>query len=404
MKGAGGEQKGGGWEEEEEEGEGVLANRLRCPHKDWPRTEGENREVGDNWVGGRGDPLLTCPRDRPPPSSRCAGWREGRAPVTVSSSVPLIPDSEPALNRYGPAPFPFSLFLVRFLHSEFRSGSAYFPRQTFTRVFPDHPPLRGPPHLVSPLPRGVSIPGASGALLSPSRAAAPDCPNAILESLAPAESCVWTSRAAAPKPRGGRGRAERGTVPGHPGPRRSPRRSGRAPSRGGAAAAAFPGFPGPGLGEAGDRRHGGRSLPSGSPLAPGRLSARPAGEGEPGSTARVAREGGDVSVAGWGDREGGSDVVPQRPSHGGGGGSKGCGVSGSCGLSGPGRRSPGVPGERPSAGQREGRSRVRGRGVRAQGQGAGSAEGRPRQRLPPPKPLRRLRRAPLGGGVRAPSP
>lgn len=31
----------------------------------------------------------------------------------------------------------------------------------------------------------------------------------------------------------------------------------------------------------------------------GRLGARPAEEGEPGSTARVAREGGDVSVAGW---------------------------------------------------------------------------------------------------------
>lgn len=128
-----------------------------------------------------------------------------------------------------------------------------FPRQTFTRVFPDHPPPRGPPHLVSPLPRGVSIPGASGALLSPSRAAAPDCPNAILESLAPAESCVWTSRAAAPKPRGGRGRAERGTVPGHPGPRRSPRRSGRAPSRGGAAALPFrvsqaPAWEKPGIG------------------------------------------------------------------------------------------------------------------------------------------------------------
>lgn len=164
------------------------------------------------------------------------------------------------------------------------------------------------------------------------------------------------------------------------------------------------GFPRPRLGRSRGSAPRRGSLPSGSPLASGRLSARPAGEGEPGSTARVAREGGDVSVAGWGDREGGSDVVPQRPSHGGGGGSKGCGVSGSCGLSGPGRRSPGVPGERPSAGQREGRSRVRGRGVRAQGQGAGSAEGRPRQRLPPPKPLRRLRRAPLGGGVRAPSP
>lgn len=74
-------------------------------------------------------------------------------------------------------------------------------------------PPRGPPHLVSPLPRGVSIPGASDALLSPSRAAAPDCPNAILESLAPAESCVWTSRAAAPKPRGGEAGRSAGRSP-----------------------------------------------------------------------------------------------------------------------------------------------------------------------------------------------
>lgn len=66
MKGAGGEQKGGGWEEEEE-GEGVCANRLWSPHKDWPRTEGEDREVGGNWGRGRGDPLLPCPRNRLPP-------------------------------------------------------------------------------------------------------------------------------------------------------------------------------------------------------------------------------------------------------------------------------------------------------------------------------------------------
>lgn len=68
MKGAGGEQKGGGWEEEEE-GEGVRANRLWSPHKDWPRTEGEDREVGGNWGRGRGDPLLPCPRNRLPPGS-----------------------------------------------------------------------------------------------------------------------------------------------------------------------------------------------------------------------------------------------------------------------------------------------------------------------------------------------
>lgn len=236
MKGAGGEQKGGGWEEEE--GEGVFANRLWCPHKDWPRTEGENREVGGNWVGGQGDPLLTCPRGRPPPGSRYAS-------ITVSSSLPLIPDSEPALNRYGPAPSPsLSSSSASFTPS---TGVALptFSRQTSTRVLPNCPPPGPVPSGVPASARGVSIPGASGALLSRSRAAAPDCPNAILESLAPAESCVWTSRAAAPKPRGGRGRAERGTVPGHPGSRRSPRISGRAPSSRGAAAAGFPGFPGP---------------------------------------------------------------------------------------------------------------------------------------------------------------
>lgn len=99
MKGAGGEQKGGGWEKEEE-GEGVRANRLWRPHKDWPRTEGENREVGGNWGWGRGDPLLTCPRDRPPPGSRSAGWRGTERP---SRSLPPC-SSFPALNRDGPAP------------------------------------------------------------------------------------------------------------------------------------------------------------------------------------------------------------------------------------------------------------------------------------------------------------
>lgn len=105
-------------------------------------------------------------------------------------------------------------------------------------------PPRGPPHLVSPLPRGVSIPGASGALLSPSRAAAPDCPNAILESCSGRELRLDVP-SRRPQTSRGRGRAERGTVPGHPGPRRSPRISGRAPSSRGAAAAGFPGFSGP---------------------------------------------------------------------------------------------------------------------------------------------------------------
>ncbi|XP_048205171.1 uncharacterized protein LOC125353510 [Perognathus longimembris pacificus] len=88
MKGAGGEQKGGGWEEEE--GEGVRANRHWRPHKDWPRTE-EDREVGGNWGGRRGDPLLTCPGDRPPPGSHSpspeAPVQAGgeRRPVMVSS-------------------------------------------------------------------------------------------------------------------------------------------------------------------------------------------------------------------------------------------------------------------------------------------------------------------------------
>lgn len=206
MKGAGGEQKGGGWEEEEE-GEGVLTNRLWCPHKDWPRTEGENREVGGNWVGGRGDPLLTCSRDRPPPGSRCAGWRGHEHP-----SRSLLPcPSFPTLNRYGPPP-----------SSSLSSSSASFtPGLEWLCLLSHarHPlvcsptPPRGPPYLVSPLPRAVSIPDVSGALLSPSRAAAPDCPNAILESLAPAESCVWTSRAAAPKPRGGEAGRSAGRSP-----------------------------------------------------------------------------------------------------------------------------------------------------------------------------------------------
>lgn len=279
MKGAGGEQKGGGWEEEE--GEGVRANRLWRPHKDWPRTEGENREVGGNWGWGRGDPLLTCPRDRPPPGSRSAGWRGTERP---SRSLP--PHS---LHATGMA-------LLLPLRAPLR------PREAVP-TFPPHislvcspTPPRGS-HLVSPLPRGVSIPDASGAPPSPPRAAAPDCPNAILESLAPAESYVWTSRAAAPKPRGGEAGRSAGRSPGHPGPRRSPRGAGRAPSSRGAVAAGFPGIPGPGLGEAGDHRprRGGELRPrvphvhAPAPPPPGRLRARPAGEGEPGSTAPSTR-------------------------------------------------------------------------------------------------------------------
>ncbi|CAO2608934.1 E3 ubiquitin-protein ligase RING1 [Lemmus lemmus] len=361
MKGAGGKQKGGGWEKEEE-GEGVRANRLWRPHKDWPRTEGENREVGGNWGWGRGDPLLTCPRDRLPPGSRSAGWRGTERP---SRSPPLC-SSFLALNRDGPAPSS-SLSSVRFLHSESQRGSAHFPTPHISLVCSQTPP-RGS-HLVSPLPRGVSIPGTSGAPPSPPRAAAPDCPNAILESLAPAESCVWTSRAAAPKPRGGEAGRSGGRSPGHSGPHRSPKGAGRTPSCRGAAAASFPGIPGPGFGEAGGSSSAPRrgAPPSGSPRArtstptprPAPCAPRGGGGTRFHGTLHARREGGDVSAAGVGCKKGGSDVGPQRPGHGGsggGGGSESRGVSGSCGPSGPGRRSPGVPGERPAAGQRDGRS------------------------------------------------
>lgn len=128
MKGAGGEQKGGGWEKEEE-GEGVRANRLWRPHKDWPRTEGENREVGGNWGWGRGDPLLTCPRDRPPPGTQRRLARD-RTPVTVSSSVLLIPCTQPEW----PCSFLFALLSVRFLHSESQRGSAHFPKPHISLV------------------------------------------------------------------------------------------------------------------------------------------------------------------------------------------------------------------------------------------------------------------------------
>lgn len=196
----------------------------------------------------------------------------------------------------------FSLLLVRFLHSESRNGSAYFPTPDIHPCVPRLSPGARPIYLVSPLPRGVSIPGASGALLSPSRAAAPDCPNAILESLALAESCVWTSRAAAPKPRGGEAGRSAGRFPGTPGTPPQPwDLRARAPQQR-CGCGWLSGVPRPGLREVGDQRHGGELRARALRMhrrPPGRLSARPAGEGEPGSTARVAREGGDVSVAGW---------------------------------------------------------------------------------------------------------
>lgn len=241
MKGAGGEQKGGGWEEEEEEGEGVLANRLWCPHKDWPRTEGENREVGGNWVGGREDPLLTCPRDRPLPGSRCAGWRGGRTPITVSSSVPLIPGPQPVW----PCSLLFSLLLVRFLHSESRSGSAYFPTPDIHSCVPRFP-LPGTRPIWCPRFRVASPAPVPPVRFSP-------CPGPRLLIVQTQFSSLWL------RPRVASGRPEppppnlEGERPGGArdsprtlsGPRRSPRTSGRTPSSRGAAAAGFPGFPGP---------------------------------------------------------------------------------------------------------------------------------------------------------------
>ncbi|XP_036023076.1 nascent polypeptide-associated complex subunit alpha, muscle-specific form-like [Onychomys torridus] len=164
MKGAGGEQKGGGWEKEE---------------------EGEGRQATP-WQ----------------PQRRLAG--DG-TPVTVSSPCP----SFPALHRDGPAP---SSPLRPLPSLRVPPGGALptSPHRTLHSCVPDSPTGV---HLVSPLPRGVSIPGASGAPPSPPRAAAPDCPNAILESPAPAESCVGTSRAAAPRPRGGEAGRSAGRSP-----------------------------------------------------------------------------------------------------------------------------------------------------------------------------------------------
>lgn len=178
MKGAG-EQKGGGWEEE---GEGVRANRLWRPHKDWPRTEGEDREVGGNRGGGRGDPLLTCPRDR--------------SPLAASAQV-----LEPQLSLAGPIA-PHGRFSRYPSHSLPSAGMALLllsppgplPLKSWKRLLPTPTPQADTaphPHAHAPSPRGsrsraVSPSGPPVAL--PARAAAPDCPNAILESLAPAES------------------------------------------------------------------------------------------------------------------------------------------------------------------------------------------------------------------------
>lgn len=204
MKGAGGEQKGGGWEEEEE-GEGVRANRLWSPHKDWPRTEGEDREVGGNWGRGRGDPLLPCPRNRLPPGSCSpspgtpAQAGGDRTPTTVSFHHYLRPPpiSSPALNGGSLCPFLFSFLPVPFLYWKvLEEAPARFPLQTFCPLCP-HPPTDA-----HPLPyRGpilcVCVPASAWCLHSPvppvrlpppPRAAALDCPNAILESMALAES------------------------------------------------------------------------------------------------------------------------------------------------------------------------------------------------------------------------
>lgn len=112
-----------------------------------------------------------------------------------------------------------------------------------------------------------------------------------------------------PNLEGGEAGRSAGRSPGHPGPRRSPRGAGRAPSSRGAAAAGFSRDPGHQLGgswrSSSAPRRG--APPSGSPRArtapppPGRLRARPAGEGEPGSTAPSTRAARAVtsSPRGW---------------------------------------------------------------------------------------------------------
>lgn len=174
MKGAGGEQKGGGWEEEEE-GEGVRANRLWSPHKDWPRTEGEDREVGGNWGRGRGDPLLPCPRNRLPPGSCSpspgtpAQAGGDRTPTTVSfhhylrppppsHPLPSMGDrSAPSSSLSSPSPSFTGKSWRRLLpasHSRHSAPCAPTHPQTHTPS-----PIGAPSCVcVSLLPRGVSIP------------------------------------------------------------------------------------------------------------------------------------------------------------------------------------------------------------------------------------------------------
>ncbi|KAH0512419.1 E3 ubiquitin-protein ligase RING1 [Microtus ochrogaster] len=244
----------------------------------------------------------------------------------VSSSVLLIPCTQPGW----PCSFLFALLSVRFLHSESQRGSAHFPTPHISLVCSPTPP-RGS-HLVSLLPRGVSIPDASGAPPSPPRAAAPDCPNAILESLAPAESCVWTSRAAAPKPRGGEAGRSAGRSPGHPGPLAALGAQGARPVAEVQLRPAFRGSRAPDWGKMEIIVRAARGAPpSGSPRArtstptprPAPCAPRGGGGTRFHGTLHARREGGDVFAAGVGCKEGGSDVGPQRPGHGGGGGGGG---------------------------------------------------------------------------------
>ena len=155
MKRAGGEQKGGGWEEEEE-GEGVRANRLWSPHKDWPRTEGEDREVGGNWERGRGDPLLPCPRNRPPPgscspslgASAQAGGDRTPIPVSFPPRIPLIP--LPSMGIALPFPLLFSPRPLPLLESP---GGGFCPLPT-SDIRPLVPPTPSP-HAHTPSPTGA---------------------------------------------------------------------------------------------------------------------------------------------------------------------------------------------------------------------------------------------------------
>lgn len=180
-----------------------------------------------------------------------------------------------------------------------------FPRQTFTRVFPDSP--RGPPHLVS------RFRVASPSPVPPVRFSLRPGPRLLIVQTQ--FSSLWLRPRVAsgrpePLPQNLEGERPGGARDGSPDTRDPAAALGPQGARPAADVQLRLAFRDSqaGLREVGGQRHGGElrsrarhthQPDSASSPTTDRIGARPAGEGGPGSTARVAREGGDVSVAGW---------------------------------------------------------------------------------------------------------